>query len=99
MQGIDLDVAPECAVCMLIMVRPTELPCKHVYCNTCAEASMNFKWECPMCRYVPAKTFTFAVSESLKEQIKGKTMPSIWEERDSQVTQYEQSLGARARPQ
>ena len=58
---------------------------KHVFCQSCARTSLNFRWECPMCRYVPAKTFNFVVSEQLKEQIKGKTMPSLWEERENQV--------------
>lgn len=95
MENIELDVAPECAVCMLTMVRPSQLPCKHVFCNTCVEASMNFKWECPMCRFVPPKGFAFTVSEALKEQIKGKTEPEIWQEREEQVAAYEASLNAR----
>ena len=26
------DIDAECAICMLVMVRPTLLPCQHCYC-------------------------------------------------------------------
>ena len=88
MQDVDLDIAPECAVCMLTMVTPTQLPCKHVFCQGCAHASMNFKWECPMCRFVPARTFNFAISAEIKEELKAKTEPELWEERVEQVASF-----------
>ena len=42
---------------------------------------MNFKWECPYCRYQPPKTFNFAVSEALIEKFKAMVDPEEWEER------------------
>ena len=82
MQDIDLEISPECAVCMLIMVRPSQLPCKHVFCQTCAMASMNFKWECPMCRFMPPRDFRFDVSEQLIQTFKEQVDPEAWEERE-----------------
>ena len=60
--AMHIEVDPECAICMLIMVNPTELPCKHVFCQGCAKASLGFKRECPMCRHVPARAYNFPVS-------------------------------------
>ncbi len=45
---------------------------------------MNFKWECPYCRYVPPKNFKFPLSTSVQEIIKSKD-PEAWEARDQQV--------------
>ena len=81
---LELEIPTECAVCMLLIVRPTQLPCKHVFCQGCAKLSMNFKWECPYCRYVPPKNFKFPLSTSVQEIIKGKD-PEAWEARDQQV--------------
>ena len=78
MQDIDLEITPECAVSMMVMVRPTELPCKHVFCQSCAQASMNFKWECPMCRFVPPRTFKFAISDQYMQAFKEQTDPEHW---------------------
>ena len=46
---------------------------------------MNFKWECPYCRYVPPKNFKFPLSASVQEMIKEKADPEAWEARCQQV--------------
>ena len=46
---------------------------------------MNFKWECPYCRYQPPKTFKFAVSQALIEKFKAEVDPEEWEEREKEV--------------
>jgi len=67
MEHIELELPTDCAICMLVIVEPTQLPCKHIFCKECARTSMNFSWECPMCRSIPRQNFTFTVSEELKE--------------------------------
>ena len=42
---------------------------------------MNFKWECPYCRFEPPKTFKFAVSKALVDKFKAEVDPEEWEER------------------
>ena len=65
MEGVELEVPVDCAVCMLVIVRPVKLPCKHIFCKGCAEACMKFKYECPMCRMIPPKDFAFEVDEEI----------------------------------
>mmetsp|Transcript_656 Transcript_656/g.886 ORF Transcript_656/g.886 Transcript_656/m.886 type:complete len:98 (-) Transcript_656:516-809(-) len=82
-----MSIDPECAICMLVMVKPTRLPCKHVFCQTCAKASVSFKRECPMCRSVPPKTFKFPISADLTAQFKQIVDPELWQARENQVGQ------------
>lgn len=79
--GLNIELEPDCAVCMQIMVTPVELPCKHVFCKGCCHATLGFKWECPMCRYVPPGNFKCVVSQQLLEQIKAMADPEQFAER------------------
>ena len=85
MENVDLEVPVDCAVCMLVIVRPTKLPCKHVFCQGCAKACLEFKWECPMCRLIPSRQFNFNVDEELMQMIKEKADAEVWEARDKQA--------------
>ena len=78
MEHVELELPTDCAICMLVIVEPIQLPCKHIFCKGCAEASLKFRWECPMCRHIPRKIFAFKISEELKEEIKAKTDPEMW---------------------
>lgn len=83
MENVEIEVPVECPVCMLMIVRPTKLPCKHVYCQGCARTSLNFKWECPMCRHMPPRTLKFDIDDELLEVIKGRVGdPELWEARE-----------------
>ena len=85
MENIELELSPDCAICMLLIVRPTRLPCKHVFCQGCAQASLKFKWECPMCRFMPPKGFKFPLAQDVMEQLKEKIEPELWEAREKQL--------------
>lgn len=39
----------ECAICLELMYRPVELPCKHRFCGPCASAAGDRYDACPLC--------------------------------------------------
>ena len=75
MEEVKIDIDPECEICMNIIVRPTQLPCQHVYCQYCIKASMSLKWECPKCRLMPALNFNFPINTDLIEKFKEQVEP------------------------
>lgn len=81
-EQMHIEIDEDCAVCMMLMVEPTSLPCKHTFCQSCAMASLSFTWECPMCRYLPPKLFKFPVNEEVKAELRAKADPEVWEARE-----------------
>ena len=48
---VESSIETNCAICMLIMVEPATLECKHSFCIICIVKVFNNKRECPMCRH------------------------------------------------
>lgn len=41
----------KCPLCLNLLIKPTLLPCDHIFCNFCVPSSAQVQRECPVCKH------------------------------------------------
>ena len=63
--NLELDIPTDCAICFTTITQPALLPCKHILRVECTKMSLNYKRECPICKFRPPANFVPEVNADI----------------------------------